>query len=194
MITKTKTEGVVRVKTLKTLQTLSKVGKILSTIVFVLCIVGGVGCIIGILLLASVPNLLDGFKIGAVTIKGMIEKESGVSLMTCYAAMATGVVMCAGEAVLAKFAQRYFKNELDAGTPFTFDGAKELIRLGILTICIPIGTMIVAAIVYAIFKAISKDVSDLDLHGSVSLGLGIMMLIAGLLCRHGAEVSEKPEE
>ena len=29
----------------------------------------------------------------------------------------------AGQAVLAKFAETYFRNELQAGTPFTFGGA-----------------------------------------------------------------------
>jgi hypothetical protein len=181
-------------KTLKTLQTLSKVGKVLSTIVFVLCIVGCAGCIIGIVCLAAFPNVPESFKLGDITIKGLVEKEAEISIMTVYAAMAAGIVACAGEAVLAKFAQRYFKNELAAGTPFTFKGAKELIRLGVLSICIPIGSFIVAAIVFAVFKAIANDVSDVEMHGSFSLGLGIMLIIAGLLCRHGAEVSEKGKE
>ena len=42
--------------------------------------------------------------------------------------------ICAGEAVLAKFAEHYFKRELTDGTPFNLGGAKELMRLGILTI------------------------------------------------------------
>ena len=178
-------------KTLKILQTLSKIGKIVSKVVFILCIVGGAGCIVGIISLALIPVGFEGIRIGGMTIHGLIEKETGASLMSCFAAMSAGVVFCSGEAVLAKFAERYFANELEAETPFTFDGAKELIRLGVLTICIPIAAGIIAGIVYAIFKAVSNDVSDFDMHGSLSLGLGIMMLIAGLLCRHGAEISEQ---
>ena len=60
--------------------------------------------------------------------------------------------ICAGEAVLSKFAEHYFKRELADGTPFNLGGAKELMRLGIFTICIPIGTQIIAEIVYAVME------------------------------------------
>ncbi len=177
-------------KTLKTLQTLAKIGRILSTVAFVLCIVGGIGCILGIISLAIIP---EGFKIGNVTIQGLISKEAEVSMATCYAAMSVGVIACVCEAVLAKFAERYFKNELQAGTPFTFDGAKELMRLGILAICIPVGASILMGITYGIFKLVAKDVSELNLHNGASVGLGVMMIVGSLLCRHGAEVSENKE-
>ena len=178
-------------KTLKTLQVLAKIGKILSTIVFIISIVGAAFCILGIPSLAIIP---DGFTIGGTTVHGLIEQKADWSLPTCYLALVQGVIFCAGEAVLAKFAERYFKNELAVGTPFTFDGAKELMRLGILAICIPIGTAILAAIAYGIFRAVTKNVTDPDLENSASIILGVMLTVGGLLCKHGAEVSEKPEE
>lgn len=177
--------------TLKALQTLAKIGKILSTIVFIISIVGASFCLLGILCLAIIP---DGFTIGGTTVHGLIEQKADWSLPTCYLALVQGVLLCAGEAVLAKFAERYFKRELDAGTPFTLDGSKELMRLGILAICIPIGTSILAAIVYGIFRAVTKDVTDPDIDNSTSIILGVMLIVGSLLCRHGAEVSEKPSE
>ena len=113
-------------KTLKTIQTLSKVAKILCTIVFIFSLIGAIGCTVGIIALAVIP---DGFNLGGTTIHGIIEKSGGVNLGTCYAAMGMGAVLCVGECVLAKFAKCYFVNELEAGTPFTYDGAKELMRL-----------------------------------------------------------------
>ena len=178
------------VNTLKTLQVLARIGKILSKIVFIVCLVGGIFCILGIISLAIIP---DGIRIGGTTVHGLVEQKAGVSLISLYASMAEGAVLCAGEAVLAKFAERYFENELAAGTPFTFDGAKELMRLGILAICIPIGTSIVAGICYGIFKLVMPDVGDVEMHSGVSVGLGVMMIVASLLCKHGTEVSEKTE-
>ncbi|MBQ4423768.1 MAG: hypothetical protein II872_05565 [Clostridia bacterium] len=178
-------------KTLKTLQTLAKVGKILSTIVYVVCIVGGCLCAAGIISLLVIP---EGFRIGGVTIAALIFEKAGWSMTTCYAAAAIGIVFCAGEAVLAKFAERYFKNELAAGTPFTFDGAKELMRLGVLAICISVGTAIVVGIVYGVFRLAAEDMNKLDLYHGGSAGIGVMMIVGSLLCRHGAEVSEKTEE
>jgi hypothetical protein len=178
-------------KTLNTLQTLSKIGKILSTVVFVICIVGGCLCVAGIVSLLVIP---EGFKIGDVTIAGLIRDKAGWSVTTCYAAMSIGIVLCAGEAVLAKFAERYFRNERKAGTPFTFDGAKELMRLGILAICISIGTAIVAGVIYGVFKLVAEDMNEFDLHLGTSVGIGVLMVVGSLLCRHGAEIAEKTEE
>ncbi|MBR2590508.1 MAG: hypothetical protein IKE65_06250 [Clostridia bacterium] len=172
--------------TLKTIQTISKIGKILSKIVFIFCIVGGCFCLVGLLSLALSS---ESFKIGGVTIHGLIEKSDKIgSIGTVYGAMAAGTVLCAGEAVLAKMAQRYFKNELAAGTPFTLAGAKEMLRLGICTICIPLGTMVVAHIIYGIIKHFFSDMADFSPGNIVSVGLGVMFIIMSLICRYGAEV------
>lgn len=173
-------------KTLQTIQTLFNVGRILCKIIFVFCLVGGIGCALGITCLAVIP---EGIKIGGTTIHGLIEQSADVSLGTCYAAMATGIVLCAGEAVLCRIAEDCFACEIEAKTPFSFEVARKLTRLGICTICIPIGTGIVAAIVHGIFVAAMENVAaqDLSAFGSGSVGLGVMFLIVGLLCRYGAE-------
>ena len=175
-------------KTLNTIQKLSKIGRILSKIIFIFCLVGGILCAVGILCLALIP---DGFKIGEVTIRGLIESKADVSLGTCYTAAAMGLVFCAGEAVLAKIAERYFRNEIGAGTPFTEKGAYEMKRLGICTICIPIGTAIIAGIVYGILKLTLKDVADLKFADYASIGLGIMFIVMSLICRYGAYVENE---
>lgn len=178
-------------KSLKVLQTFAKIGRILSMVAFILSIVAGAFCIVGIFSLLVFPD--GGFKLFGVTIRGLVEKEADISLSTMYATMSCGIILCAGEAVLAKFAERYFKNELAAGTPFTFDGAKELMRLGILSICISTGTAILAAIVYGIFKLAAPDAAEPSIRNGASVGIGVMMIVGSLLCRHGAEISEKKE-
>ena len=125
-------------------QKLSKAGEILSKIMFICCIVGFYLCIVGIV---SMGLGAPALKLGSVTLKGIINTEAETTVGTIYTAMAVGLILCAGAAVLAKFAECYFKHELADGTPFTFSGAEELKRLGILTICIPVGTQIAAEIV-----------------------------------------------
>ena len=112
-------------KTLKTIQVLAKIGKIISNIVFICSIVGFCLCVLGIVSLAAGGTLI---KIGGVTVRGLIENNAGIPLPELYASMIVGVFICAAEAVLSKFAGIYFKNELEAGTPFTFEGTKELSR------------------------------------------------------------------
>lgn len=174
-------------KTLNTIQKLSKIGKVLSKIMFIFCIVGFCGCIVGILSMAlGAPTL----KIGGVTLESILNTEAEVTVGTVYAAMAAGMILCAGEAVLAKFAEHYFKRELDDGTPFSLGGAKEMQRLGIMTICLPIGTQIVAEIVHAVMEQTMQDVAPLRLDNAGSVALGIMFIVMSLLCRYGAETQE----
>ena len=171
-------------KTLKTIQTLAKIGKILSKIMFIFCIVGFCGCVVGILgMVLGAPTL----KLGSVTLKSILKTEAGVTVGTVYAAMAAGMILCVGEAVLAKFAQHYFRREVADGTPFTLAGAKELLRLGILTICLPLGTRIVAEIIHAIMSQVMQGVAPLRPGSSGSIALGVMFLVTSLLCRYGAE-------
>lgn len=132
-------------KSLQTIQILSKIGKVLSKIAFVFSIIGAVGCAGG---MASLPFGDSGiFKIGGVTIHGLIDNRAGIDIESLYPMMAGAMIVCIGEVVLAKFSEKYFAHELAAGTPFTADGAKEMLRLGILTICVPLGALILSRIV-----------------------------------------------
>ena len=178
-------------KTLKTIQTLCKVGRILSKITFIICIVGAALCVAGIISLALIP---EGIKFDGLTIQGLVQKHAGVSVNTCYAAMAAGIALCAGGAVLAKFEELYFKRELASGTPFTFDGAKELIRLGVLTIAIPAVAALVAAIIFGVMRAVLPDVDEMKYNIHLYLGMGIGYIFAGLLCRYGAELFAKKDK
>ena len=178
-------------RSLKTVQTLSKVGKILSKIVFICCIVGFCLCVVGIVSLALG---IETVKFGDFTLKGFIEKNEDISIGTLYTAMALGVVFCAAEAVLAKFAERYFKRELADGTPFTKDGANEMQRLGILAICIPVGAAIVAGIVRVILEHTLTDVKLPDVGSFGSIALGIMFIVTAQICKYGAELKEEKTE
>ena len=147
-------------KTLNIIQKLSKIGKVLSKIMFIFCIIGFCGCIVGIFSMALGAETL---KFGGVTLESILNTEAEVTIGTVYAAMAAGMILCAGEAVLAKFAEHYFKRELADGTPFTFAGAKEMQRLGIL---ISVLTM----------QAFIEYVPLMILSQFISIGLYISMM------------------
>lgn len=174
--------------TLNVIQKLSKIGKVLSRIIFIFCIIGFCGCVVGILSMAlGAPTL----KIGGVTLESILSMEAGATTGTAYSAMAAGMILCAGEAVLAKFAEHSFGCELADGTPFTFAGAKEMQRLGILTLCLPIGTQIVAEIVHAVMEQTMQGVAPMQLDNGGSVALGIMFIVLSLICRYGAELHEE---
>lgn len=75
-------------------------------------------------------------RIGAITLHGLIYEKYGYNGRSIAATLSGSLLVCAGEAALAKFAESYFRNEQKAETPFTSAGAKELLRLGILTIAV----------------------------------------------------------
>ena len=179
-------------KTLKTLLVLAKIGKILSKIVFVCCLVGFFGCLVGISGLAFGEKTL---KVGGLTLHTIVEEQAEMTMSGMYAAMAVGVVLCAAEAVLAGFAETYFKNVLADGEFFTFGGAKELMRLGILTIVLPLAATIACSIGVSIAEHWFPDIGKVAFDGYNQVGLGVMMIVAALLCRYGAEKYEgKVEE
>ena len=179
-------------KTLDTIQRLSRLGRLLSKIAFILSVVGFCGCIAGLISLRLGGG--DLIRIGGVTLHGLIGGDLGGSIA---AALSGWLFFCAGEAVLAKFAETYFKNELSAGTPFTHAGASELMRLGILTLAVPTGSAVVGSIAEGIvagfMEAEKAAAMDRYFDNEPTIVLGIMFLLAALLCRYGAELTQKNE-
>lgn len=172
-------------KTLNTIQTLSKIGKILSKIVYICCIVGLIGCAVGAV---AVCIGAGAVKIGGTTLHDILQTEAGVGTGTVWASIAVGIILCLGEIFVARMAYRYFEGELNAGTPFTMDGAKELKHLGISVIWIPLASIVLAQIVQEIIALCMENTETLALEGDGSIALGIMFIVASLLCKCGAEL------
>ena len=182
-------------KTLDTIQRLSRLGRLLSKIAFILSAVGFCGCIAGLISLRLGGG--DLIRIGGVTLHGLIGGDLGANGGSIAAALSGWLFFCAGEAVLAKFAETYFKNELSAGTPFTHAGASELMRLGILTLAVPTGSAVAGSIAEGIaagfMEAEKAAAMDRYFDNEPTIVLGIMFLLAALLCRYGAELTQKDE-
>lgn len=177
-------------KSLERIQSLHKLGRILSKLAFVFAVIGVCGCIAGLLSLRFGSGSL--LKFGGVTIHGLIAE--GYNAKSIGAALSGWIIVCAGEAVLASFAAAYFKKELEAGTPFTLNGARELLRLSILTMAIPLGCAVAGKITQGVvgsFLHVTKDAAiDLAFGNGGSMMLGIAFLVTALLCRYGAELRE----
>ncbi|MDO5423645.1 MAG: hypothetical protein Q4F41_07970 [Eubacteriales bacterium] len=176
-------------KTLSTIQILFKLGKILSTIAFVCSIVAASLSLVGLVCLAAGAEKV--FKIGGVTIHGIVANKGGMTTDQMISAIAVWLVVIAAEAVLAWFAKTYFKRELTAGTPFTQEGAKELTRLGILTIVLPLGANILAAIINGILAEFLSNTWKFDVDNGGLVSLGIMFLVLALVCRYAAELEQE---
>ena len=101
----------------RVLQLIAQIGKILSKVAFVFSIIGICGCFVG--LLSNVFGSGKVFKIGGVTIYGLLADFDAYNVKSISATLVAWLIVCIGQAVLAKFAELYFHNALMAGTPFT---------------------------------------------------------------------------
>ena len=177
-------------KTLKTVQTVCKVCKIFAEIAFVMLVVIASVCAFAAIGIGA--GSIDVFKIGGVSIIGEAMQQSAVTPEMMLAVLVSAAIVSAAEAVVAKFVNVYFKHELKAGTPFTFEGAKEMLRLGIIAIAVPLGASIVSAIVYAVMTVGSGTGNEFEID--VTLGIGIVFLMLSPLLKYGAELNEKAKQ
>lgn len=171
-------------KSLKTVQTICKVCKVLAEIAFVMFVV-----IVALMLVAAIftgTGKMDALlSSGGVVLDEMLQ-QTGVTQDYMVAVFVCLTIIIAAEAVVAKFINVYFKHELKAGTPFTFEGAKEMLRLGIITIAVPVGASLAATIVFDIMAAGSG--LDSEFNFEISLGMGLMFLALSPLLKHGTEL------
>ena len=177
-------------KTVKTIQSLAKAGKILSKIIFIFSLIGGILCAVG-LATAWLPQVM---KLGDVTVHGVVDEEASISLGQIYATLTAGLILCITEAILAKTAENFFKFQLEKGTPFDFEVSKKLLSLGIKTIWMPLAATVVATIACVIFGHFMKGVSTKDLEGFSQVTLGLAFITVSLLCKAGAEMTETKKE
>lgn len=178
-------------KNYEILQIIAKIGRILSTVAFVFSIIGISGCFLGWI---STSLGSDGlFKIEGITIHGLLSDLDDSNGKSVGATLAAWLIICAGQAVLAKFAEIYFRNVLAAGTPFTQSGAGELRRLGIMTMIIPTGCAVLGEILQEIIAGFMNVTAggweELNFDNEASVVVGVMFLVGSFLCGYGAEMS-----
>lgn len=176
-------------KSLTIIQTIAKIGRILSKIIEICCIVSFCICIVNLITCAALNG--ETFKLGGVTILSMLESRAQMNLPTVVACFAVGAAFSAAYAVLGKKAESYFKNELADGTPFTLRGANELMRLGILTAAVSVGTAILCAIGVAAASHFVPEIQEISFEEYSAVGVGLAMIVLSLFCRCGAEQLEE---
>ncbi len=167
-------------KSLSILQTIAKVARIVCKVLFILCIIGGAGCLVGLVVSLILGPIFEA--------TGMFALR--MSAMGCV----VGLVTCVGEAILFYMGERYFEHELAAATPFTQEGAKELFRLGIASLIISLSVSVISATVFGILLIFSPALPEADISMSWSLGTGLTLLLLSVIFRYGAELREQNHE
>ena len=171
-------------KSLKIIQTIAKVLKIICQVLFILGIIGAAGGVLGVLSMGLVQILQMDEEI----LQYIGEFDVTLNMPTAYFGCVAGALACVGECVVIKLTQKYLENELKAGTPFTFDGAKELMKVGIISILVSlIGSALVGG-VYGIFYLFNPTMAELNFEFGMDIGAGLSMIFLSVIFKYGAQV------
>lgn len=166
---------------LKTLQTLAKLGKIFSKIIMTFCIIGIIGSIIGMIALS----------ISQINLAQYIEKYSVMSIVGAYAGIISALILLPGEIINCVYANKYFKYQLEVGTPFNKECAGKMKKLGIVCIVTSVVTSILCSIVYAIVSKDLFETGSLEIESTSSITLGIVFIIISIILEAATEQIEK---
>ncbi len=171
-----------RKETLKTVLLITKVFKILALIATVLCFVSAAICIAAGSLVMTLPNYLDANMLDMImdTADLAYADFGDISLIVLAAA-----VVSAGQGITFLFATKYAKHILSAGTPFTHEGARKLSILGIIALCVPLGTTLIASIM-TIGVSIPTDFSSV-----VEYGIAVGMILISRFVEYGADLEDE---
>lgn len=171
-------------KSLQTVQKTFRVFQILTKIAFVFSIVGASICAVGVLCAAVWYNGGQVFSLFGTPLEPF---GNGEGLNQVLAVLLSDLILLATDAILMGFAGRYFKTEQAEGTPFTENGAELLKKLGIRCIWMPIVAVVIASVITACLGVErSGDISNLP-----SLMTGIVLILASIIFRYGAELEQK---
>ena len=133
-------------KTLESIQKTCKVFKTLAMIAMILSLVWAGLCAIG-MICCLVWHRTGQMPVTFLT--DLLRPQGGVLglIGTLLADFVFGVT----DGLLFFFAHRYFKQELEDGTPFTLAGAEQVKNLGIKAIVMPLVAVIISAVIYECF-------------------------------------------
>ena len=166
-------------KVFRVFMILTKVGMIVSFVAAGLSMLG----------LSLGSAWYSGAAVSGTALKTMffLTETRGLSEMTC--ALLTDMVFALMDGILLLFAFRYFQAEQVAGTPFTQEGAVQIRRLGVRTIVLPLVAAGLAAAFCELFNAPQSALADWSSASSISLG--VVLILASLNFRYGAELENK---
>ncbi len=177
-------------RSLRTVQTVAKVIKVFTSIFKYVCLVAGVLSFASAFLILIVPEALIGNYAELYSEFYSIGINDKITLfISCVAAS----IFAIAAGAVYMFAEKYLKNELIAGTPFTYAGASELKRLAIISLAVSGGVMVLSGIFMGIIALLNPQIMNNSEVVEVSMDLtpGLLMLLLSAIFKHGAALRQE---
>ena len=178
----------INMKSLKIIQVLSKILWVITKVMFVVCIVGASCCLLSVIILPITQDILI---YEDVTIRIFLE-DKNISVATAITACALGILACGIGIALSKINEKFFKKELDLGTPFNKDIVKEMRILAIIHVAVAVTLGSIMALTLSIVRRASGEIIDIRNDFGSSFWFGVSLLVVSLFCDYGAE-KDHPE-
>lgn len=172
-------------KSLETVQKWMNAFRIICKILLIICIVGGVLCILGATFGERAMGTVATY--GDVSIVGLID-EDGINAGVLRAVLTCAVVGCVSLAVLFGIAAKYLKRELADGTPFTYDFSKNMRTLAILALVLPIASDFISS-----FIANAAGLTD-EVGTKFDIIPVLLLFAASAVFKYGADVLDRKED
>lgn len=168
---------------LSVIQTAHKIGKIISRVCFFISIAVAV---VLLLLIAVILFGLDRIpQVATILSAEDYSKETLIGLSLVRLIYSIALMLICHKAYV------YFSFELEKGTPFTDEGAKLLLKVGIMNISISVMAFILSNIVYHLMSKATGNMSPLKFYSTGSLTLGIMFVVTSYMLSYGADLEKE---
>ena len=167
---------------LQAFQTFMKVFRVIAIIAFVCLVIAFAGLIFIYFSAGSVEFIET---LNAVLIESGIE-PFGDDIQAIVLSAAISIL---GAAVVTFMTMRYLKHEIKKGTPFDFDGAKELFVLSMVSIFLPMVISFVNGLIVA--GAGTTMLGETSMMTDSITGSGLILLAGSFAFKYGAELRQK---
>ncbi|MDY3281304.1 hypothetical protein [Dysosmobacter sp.] len=163
-------------KTFRVFEILSKAAMILS---FLWAAVTAAGLLCGF-------AWYSGVSVAGVSRETLLVMTRSSTLNQMTGVLLSELVFALTDGALFLLSFRYFRQEQEDGTPFTRDGAEQIRYLGIWTIALPLAAVVLASAFREVFGVSGAG----DWGNRFSVTLGVVLILASLIFRCGAELEE----
>ena len=170
-------------KAFETVQKFFNAFHIVTIIASIICIVNAVLSGVGALCAVTQYNGGTALHIGGEPFNLFAD---GTNLIQKSVYLISVTFMLIAEAILLKLTHSYLKSEQADGTPFTYNGAERLKKLGIRFIWIPIVAIAVSETVAA-WQGVDMTVIAADFGSVVT---GVILILVSVIFRYGAELEK----
>lgn len=180
-------------KNLETIQKVFGVFKVLSRVFMILCFVAaGITLVSGIMLFADANVPIA--KIGGTSIYLPVffdVKDFALGNEKVAWILISAFITSLCEGILFAHANRYFITEEKEGTPFTENGAKLTLRLGITAIVLSVVSAASQGVIYELLKI--PEVYG-EISNSWGVTLGVTLILFSLIVRYGADLEKNRDK